>query len=857
MNNELDKINFFYEEGRRLWRNNPDYVLTREFYELWESVHQPQPFTVGGAIKLLGIDFELPSGKGDKIAYYTWLAADCCPALLVETGEWEKRFLLTFSEGETQIYEEELVRFSDDDYGLGEKLEIAMEVIAHLRQGGSTKNVLSLSKKDFIGVMERIAGRYPPGLRKALNRASAGFIRSLIHKAAADMAADELSPQLSLPLEGDYSWRAESGQKIPETSVVPAHIPTRTAWQIRADLEFINHAYRLATEKEAHFVLPLKAAEIIGLPGNSNVPLKIAIAAEMPIQQNDILNVFVRGESDVFGTFKVDVFDGDEVLGRLRCDYPGEVGKLRDRLFAALQRSPREFLTGTFEQLYRSFCGREDNEHSGSVLKYLLGFEHFTFKPGKKGVPPAGMDASQQSAWRSAIAPDNPVVLIQGPPGTGKTFCLEQAVRELCAQGRRILITAPSNTAVDNICRRINDLPVLRFGKTARNIAPDVAAHCWVGMEKNVKQFVLKRERLHTGGIYAGTQVGLLCDPIVSDDMQQNGCYDVVIFDEAGMSNLEEFVLCARLGKRVVLFGDHLQLPPFPLPAAVIAEAAAKYGPLPRERAALIRASALEWLAKIRKIPVIMLRRSYRCQNPRLLRFASTLFYDAGVLPSSSAEYFQLPFYDRRSKYPPSTLRFLSTSALPPEKRREHLAVERQKPGIANPTEVKLCLYAFYQAVEKYPLGEISIIAPYRRQVQLIRQELSLERVRKLCPGCGITEKRWQAFLASRVATVDSFQGAESDLVIICYVRSNDRGGIGFVDNPNRINVAHTRCRRELVIVGDLEGLKRQAQNNIFERMCRAFARDGEVIEISESMLEEISEQSLISSYTDLQSKSK
>jgi hypothetical protein len=83
---------------------------------------------------------------------------------------------------------------------------------------------------------------------------------------------------------------------------------------------------------------------------------------------------------------------------------------------------------------------------------------------------------------------------------------------------------------------------------------------------------------------------------------------------------------------------------------------------------------------------------------------------------------------------------------------------------------------------------------------------------------------------------------SDSDIVIICYVRSNEKEGIGFVDNPNRINVAHTRCRREIVIIGDLEGLKRQSRNNIFDRMSRAFSRDGELVEVTEYMLKEISE---------------
>ena len=824
-----------------MWQSNPDYVLTKDFYELWESLYSPQPFTVGDSIELMGIKFDLPEHEGNKIAYYSWLTSDMCPALLIETSEWEKRFLLTFTDGDARIYEDDLILFSDDDYSMGEKLEVVMEAVAHVRRHDPGKNILALTKKDFLAVLSEIADLYPPGLINLMKRSSAAFIKNLIGKATADMATDELSRQLSLPLDGDYSRESGSDLDRLESTVAAAEIPARTPWQIQADMEFINQAYRLATEKEVHFVLPLKDAEIIGPAGKFDIPLRININVEMPIRQNDILNVFLRGERDLLGTFKVDIFDENRILGRLRCDYPRDVPKLLSRTFIRLQRSPREFLTNTFGQLYHSFCAGDDDDRSESVLKYILGFKEFTFRPGKKGSPPVSMDASQRSAWRSAVDPANPLVLVQGPPGTGKTFCLEQLVRTLCAQRLRILITAPSNTAVDNICRRIIDLPVLRFGKTNRSIAPDVAAQCWIGEGRNVKRFVLKRQQLNTGGIYAGTQVGLLRDNIVSDDMKQNGCYDVVIFDEAGMSNMEEFLLCARFGKRAVLFGDHLQLPPFPLPHAIIAEAAEKFGPLSHQRKALIKHSALEWLTKIRKVPVIMLQRSYRCQNPRLLRFASTLFYDAGVLPSSSAEYFKLSYHERKDKYPASTLCFLSTSSLPEAQRREHLELERQKPGISNPVEAGLCLYAFYQAVEKYPLEEISIIAPYRRQVSLIRDNISLEKVRALCPQQKISDRRWYAFVNSRIATVDSFQGAESDVVIICYVRSNKNEGIGFVDNPNRINVAHTRCRREIVIIGDLEGLKRQAGNNIFDRMSRAFLRDGKLVEVTEDMLEKIS----------------
>ena len=83
-----------------------------------------------------------------------------------------------------------------------------------------------------------------------------------------------------------------------------------------------------------------------------------------------------------------------------------------------------------------------------------------------------------------------------------------------------------------------------------------------------------------------------------------------------------------------------------------------------------------------------------------------------------------------------------------------------------------------------------------------------------------------------------SFQGAESDVVIICYVRSNEKNIVGFTDNPNRINVAHTRCRKELHVTGDLACLKRGARNGIFERMERAFRRDGVIVTLTARMLD-------------------
>jgi len=178
-------------------------------------------------------------------------------------------------------------------------------------------------------------------------------------------------------------------------------------------------------------------------------------------------------------------------------------------------------------------------------------------------------------------------------------------------------------------------------------------------------------------------------------------------------------------------------------------------------------------------------------------------------------------------------MRFYSTSSLPEYLRNEQLCFDGRKPGLANKTEALICADIFYAAAKDYPLDEISIIAPYRKQVTLIRETLSLEYLNSL-RGNEIPYATWRDFLFSRIATVDSFQGGESDVVIISYVRSNNGEGLGFIDNSNRINVAHTRCRREVHIIGDLDCLKRQAKSEIFNRLERAFLRDGEIVEVTE-----------------------
>jgi len=836
----LDSIESFFDEGGKLWNVDMELVNSKRFFELWESVHQPKSFPVcGREIELLDHHFELSGEHDDRIGYYIWDDDELCPVLKIEADDCHDTFLLTFDDGQPRVYECDPVFYEVEEMEYGESLEVIYDVIAYVHENFPSWEILELTKKQYLEVLDLIKHRHDKFSIAIMKKTSLYHMKSMIKEAAKDMALDDLSSQLSLPLGGSYS--AEQSIDDEELTVeqrislrtIQSQLKTRTKWTVQRELELLSFAGIEAAEAEKSFVLQFEGVEVLKRAGRY-MAVRIKVGSNAPIREGDRLSLYIRGDREQVGTFYIDVFDGESVCGRVDC----EPAALNDRLFARQRKSPREFLSIAFEELARQ-ASAESNNFS-PALNIALGFEAAKHVSYVADDAPGHMDYSQNRAWSCAVDIDNPIVLIQGPPGTGKTSVLENVVRTLAKSGKRILVTAPSNTAVDNICRRCFDLPVLRFGGQRENMAPDVADNCWIGDNENVSKFTYRRELLNGGGVYAGTHVGVLRNDLISADLKQNGLFDVIIFDEAGMARIDEFLMCVRMSKRAILFGDHQQLPPFPLPQEVLDKIDDEHGPLPKHLWALLKKSALEWLESERKFPIVMMERSYRCQNPRLLRFSSTLFYDAQVKASEHAEYYRLSYVERHKKYPASTLRLFDTGSLPADIREERMTFEGSKPGLDNPIEAKICIALFYESLSRFPLDEVTIIAPYRRQVKLIRELLSVDHVSSLL-GRKITKDDWERFMFTRIATVDSFQGGESDVVIICYVRSNTGKGIGFVDDPNRINVAHTRARREMVIVGDMECLKSQARNNIFQRMERACDRDGQLVNVTESILEEIS----------------
>ncbi len=834
MHPEFEKISRYFEEGRRLWDSDPDTVMSCGFFESWQLTTRPEAFVIAEeTFELLNQTFET-SAEEACIAYFIWSTIEECAMMVVEGPGFDKSLLLQFNEGEPEILEPPLVFLEDDELTLGERLEIMYEVVAHVRQTEPTRDVRTLNRTEVATILDAISDTYEPRAIRIMKRLKLASVRHMLEQVVADMAVDELSNQLELPLDGSYATSTgnEPGtDDIFDEEPSPAiHIPARTPWNILSEISFIQAADIALLELEEVFVIQFGDCEVLEKVDRRSFVLRLPTPADLPLPEGSRMRVFIRGEHPPIASFQIDLIERDYLYGRFQWRDVPDAELPNPRIYGRPQPGPTKFISGMINATVVEFM--QKSRFVAPALNTALGIEASGFVDNNDAHGDLMLDATQQHAWANAVSDENPIIVIQGPPGTGKTYVLEQVLRTLCGRGKRLLLAAPSNTAVDNVCRRILDLPVLRVGRERDNISADVNANIWVQDIDAVTAYKQKQQASTGGTIYAGTHFATLRDDVIQADYEQNGPYDCIVFDEAGMGRMDEFLLCLRLAKRAVLFGDHQQLPPFPLPKMVV-ERLHERGPVPRALWTVLSKSALEWLGTVRHFPVFLLQSSYRCQNPRLMRFSSTLFYNARVKASEHAEYYQLDFETRRKRFPTSTLRFYRTSDLPARARHEQLVIEGHKPGLQNPLEARLCVCVFCELIRRYPLKEITIIAPYRRQVRLIRQFMTRDFVKCLVPNLEFEKEEWDWYLQNRVSTVDSFQGGESDAVIICYVRSNDGEGIGFIDNPNRINVAHTRARREMAVIGDLDNLKEQAGSSLFTRMERAIRRDGEIVNVT------------------------
>ena len=437
---------------------------------------------------------------------------------------------------------------------------------------------------------------------------------------------------------------------------------------------------------------------------------------------------------------------------------------------------------------------------------------------------PSPLNDSQLAAVCHVITAQD-VAIIHGPPGTGKTTTLVQAILETIRRERRVLVCAPSNTAVDLLTEKLAErgVNVIRMGNPSRvsslllehTLDARVMAHPSYSTMRSMRQTADQHrqtasERVRHFGfeerqhrqflkeearmlIQAADDLERFINEDVLESVQVITCtlvgasnrnirhltFETVFLDEAAQALEPGCWIPIAKGQRVVLAGDHHQLPP-----TVKSEKAAREG---------LRETLFEKCIKRQPATARMLTVQYR-MHEHIMGFSSEHFYDGQLEPHHSVRHAGLEAYDERFA-PDLPVEFLDTAGFGflevtiPESR-----------STANPEEADLLLKRLAQLLAPYDQIEheqnpltIGVIAPYRAQINYLKD--AIEQNDHLN---GLLQHRMLS-----VGTVDSFQGQERDIIAISLTRSNHHGDIGFLADIRRMNVGMTRARRKLLLVGD------------------------------------------------------
>lgn len=418
------------------------------------------------------------------------------------------------------------------------------------------------------------------------------------------------------------------------------------------------------------------------------------------------------------------------------------------------------------------------------------------------------LDAPQRDAVLLALQ-SRQVALIHGPPGTGKTTALVEFVRQVVARGEKVLACAPSNVAVDNLAERLlrAGMRIVRLGHPARvneavrdvslatliDLAPeqkllrDVRWEIDEGLRamhkapsrqdrlarrndvRRLRTELRQLEAAITRGLLAGAEVVLATTVGAADALVANTQFDCVVIDEAAQALEAACWIPLQRGRRAVLVGDHRQLPP------TIHSVEAERGGLGHtlfER--LIESAHGQQLAR-------MLTVQYR-MHEQIMAWPSLRLYDNQLQAAPSVRSHLLTDLPsvQTTEWTSAALCFVDTAGCGFE----------ETPGDdegskANPGEAELVRTIVTSLREAGVASQnIAVITPYNAQVQLLKQLLTAE------PDL-------------EIGTIDGLQGREKEAVVVSLVRSNELGNVGFLAELRRLNVALTRARRHLTIVGD------------------------------------------------------
>ena len=437
-----------------------------------------------------------------------------------------------------------------------------------------------------------------------------------------------------------------------------------------------------------------------------------------------------------------------------------------------------------------------------------------TQKPGFRELYPVRfpwLNSTQETAVNKVLCTRD-VAIVHGPPGTGKTTTLVQAIYETLHREPQVLVCAQSNTAVDWICEKLVDrgVPVLRIGNptrvndkmlaftyerrfeshpdypqlwSIRKAIRELYGRSRKGAEReNIRQKInsLKDRatelEIRINEALFGEARVIACTLVSSANRILTGRkFSTLFIDEAAQALEPACWIAIRKADRVILAGDYCQLPP------TIKCMEAARGGLDR--------TLMQEIADNKPDTVSLLKVQYR-MNDEIMRFSSEWFYQGELKSAPEVKYRSILDYD-------TPIEWINTEGM--ECNEEFVG---ESFGRINKEEAALSISQLTNYINKIGKDrfleeriDVGLISPYKAQVQYLRQLIKRDTF----------FKPYRHLIT--INTVDGFQGQERDVILISLVRANEEGQIGFLNDLRRMNVAITRARMKLIILGDASTL--------------------------------------------------
>ena len=443
-------------------------------------------------------------------------------------------------------------------------------------------------------------------------------------------------------------------------------------------------------------------------------------------------------------------------------------------------------------------------------LAELRDIFHTSVPSGKYTFHPTGfpwLNPSQEAAVNEILWAKD-VAVIHGPPGTGKTTTLVEAIYETLHRETQVLVCAQSNMAVDWIAQKLNErgVNVLRIGNPTRVTdqmleetyerrfeSHPLYTQLW-GIRKNIRQlyastqdnresrhqkiarlkdkaaeleFQIKEAIFNEARVIACTLTGS-GNPLL---LGRN--FGTLFIDEAAQALEASCWIAIQKADRVILAGDHKQLPP------TIKSPKALSGELDH--------TLMQQIAENKPSVVSLLTTQYRmCEE--IMQFSNQMFYDGKLTSAPSVKYRSILDWD-------TAMEWIDAG-------EEAHIEEADGDSKTNPSEARLTVETLKNYLERigkdrilYEKMDVGIISPYKGQVRLLKSLIKKDAY----------WKPYRQLLT--INTVDGFQGQERDIVLVSMVRSNAEGQVGFLRDLRRMNVAITRARMKLILIGNQETL--------------------------------------------------